>query len=140
MTWNKAGLFILNAATRQTRWSNGLIAMACGEREGMPNPVGRPRSKSRYLTEQFYVVMAKERGMTPKQVLRRSERRLHAFELVRGRRVKYGHGNYFKSIWGADNPFIESHAWKYLMRSALDEQATKRRNFNAKSKNATTEP
>ena len=100
-------------------------------------PAGRPRSKLRYLVDPFYVAMAQDRGMSPALILRRSERRLQAFEKLRRRQVKAR--SYYRAIWGADNPFIESHAWKYLMRSALEETRLQRRN-HAESKNTTTEP
>lgn len=99
------------------------------------------RPKSKYLTDRFYIQMARDRGMKPTQVIRRSERRTQAVKALQGA------NNYLRAVyhWNLDNPFIESHAWKFLVRQALSESVrmlTHKRNLRqyAKSKNTTAEP
>ena len=69
-----------------------------------------------YAYNPFYRTLGMKLGMTPQAVIKRSRRRSEAILKLVGRQSKtYNH------IGGMrlDNPFIESHAWKFLVREAL---------------------
>jgi len=74
----------------------------------------RNRAIKRYLDDPFYFLLMKTYRMTPEQVIKRSVRRTAAI-------LKVAKAKDLDIVCRAklDNPFIESHAWKYLARQVL---------------------
>jgi hypothetical protein len=68
---------------------------------------------SRYVTDEFYRGLALKQGLSPEQVRLRATRRIKAT-------IKLG--VYYPELLGLDNPFIESHAWKFLVRESIRDQ------------------
>ena len=77
-------------------------------------PLSQRQRALKYTYEPFYVTMAMNRGLTREQVLRRAVRRAKAAHKLGAIKDHHIYRNQ-----GLDNPFIESHAWKYLMRQAI---------------------
>lgn len=69
-------------------------------------------SKSKYITDPFFKTLAMRRGLTSDQVLTRSERRRRAC-------LKLGVDKDHVYMLRFENPFIYSHAWKFLVRESL---------------------
>jgi hypothetical protein len=81
-----------------------------------------------YIQDQFYRDLARKQNLTWRQVLKRAERRHAAiYKLCGLRTIKY------LGPMRLDNPFIESHAWKFLVREALRNSARCRTQSQARS-------
>ena len=76
--------------------------------------IARQRAKL-YIQDPFYRSLAHKQKLNWRQVLRRAERRHSAILKLCGnhRTLRY------IGPMRLDNPFIESHAWKFLVREAL---------------------
>ena len=68
----------------------------------------------KYINEQHYLAMAKRRGWSKEDILRRSIRRMRALIYLKVSRP--GRDEFI----GMANPFIEDHGWKYMVREALE--------------------
>jgi len=65
-----------------------------------------------YSEDEFYVKLAFQRSLGAQDVVRRSRRRRHACIRLG---VAHGHINLLR----LDNPFMYSHAWKFMVRESL---------------------
>ena len=68
----------------------------------------------RFTYEPHYHAMAKRRGWSAEEVIRRSVRRMRALIYL-----KVSKPNRDEFI-GLSNPFIEDHGWKFMVRESLD--------------------
>lgn len=92
-------------------------------------PGGRPKSRftgqcrRRYLEDPFYATMARALAISPERVLARAQKRAWAI-------VKLGGEHLERDVhqMRLDNPFMESHAWKYLARETLKRAARSQQN------------
>lgn len=73
------------------------------------------RRARKYTREQFYVETAMKRGWSATKVVHISERRARAFMAVCGIQNNYR----ALSICHLDNPFMESHLWKFMVRQVI---------------------
>lgn len=87
------------------------------------NLITRP-SLVKYIREEFYVSFAYTLGMTPRQVIYRAKRRRHACVVLGVKRC-------FITSGCLENPFIESHAWKFLVRECLNDARRDRAKVSA---------
>lgn len=68
-----------------------------------------------YARDDFYVKIAMKKGWSAAKVVRISERRSRAFMAVCGIQNDYR----ALRIWRLDNPFMESHLWKFMVRQVI---------------------
>jgi hypothetical protein len=67
-----------------------------------------------YIYDPVYVNMAKRRGWGQGEVLRRAARRMRALHYL-----KISRPGRPEECLGLENPFIEDHGWKFMVRESL---------------------
>lgn len=80
-----------------------------------------------YAQSPFYRTLGMKLGITPQQAVKRSKRRARAVMKVAGQNSKTYR---YIGAMRLDNPFIEAHAWKFLVREALRNACPRQKNKN----------
>lgn len=68
-----------------------------------------------YVQQQHYAAMAKRHGWPQEKVIRLAIRRMRALRYLGI--IRPGHLN--EDCIGLDNPFIEDHGWKFMVRESM---------------------